>query len=155
VLRSVEVTTADFDVGREWVQLRDALGGSAGAVAAFCGLVRDRAGDADIESLTLEHYPGMTESSIDKILDQAAARWPLAAVRVIHRVGQLGPGDQIVLVLTASAHRAAAFAACEFVMDYLKTDAVLWKREVRDGRDRWIESTDEDRARHAGWRTSD
>ena len=97
----------------------------------------------------------MTEASIEAIVDRAAERWPLAGVRVVHRVGELGPRDQIVLVLTASAHRAAAFAACEFVMDYLKTDAVFWKREVSAGASHWVESTDDDRRRQAGWADPD
>ena len=97
----------------------------------------------------------MTERSIEAIVDEAAERWPLDAVRVIHRVGELKPADQIVLVLTASAHRAAAFSACEFVMDYLKTDAVFWKREERAGEQRWIESTADDRRRQADWQSRD
>ena len=149
--RSVVVQSEPFDLAAEWSHLRASVSGPTGAVAAFCGLVRDREGAVDIESLTLEHYPGMTEASIEKIVDQAALRWPIEGVRVIHRVGTLGPGDEIVLVLVASAHRAAAFEACEFVMDYLKTDAIFWKREVRDGATQWVESRAEDYERQAGW----
>lgn len=151
VLRSIRVGTEDFDVGVEWASLRDALGRASGAIVAFSGQVRDRADRQSVDTLTLEHYPGMTERSIEAIVDQAAERWPLDAVRVIHRVGELSPPDQIVLVLVASAHRAAAFAACEFVMDYLKTDAVFWKRELSGGIGRWVESTDDDRRRQDAW----
>jgi molybdopterin synthase catalytic subunit len=151
MLRRVRVVAEDFDVGAEWSALRSALQGASGAIAAFCGLVRDRAGQETVTTLTLEHYPGMTEPSIEVILDRAEARWPLDAVWVIHRVGELEPADQIVLVLTASAHRDAAFAACEFVMDYLKTDAVFWKKETRCGVSHWVESSHSDRQRATDW----
>lgn len=151
MLRSVRVIAEDFDVGVEWSALRTALHGCSGAIAAFCGLVRDRVAQETVTTLTLEHYPGMTEPSIEAIIDRAEARWPLDAVWVIHRVGALGPADQIVLVLTASAHRDAAFAGCEFVMDYLKTDAVFWKKETRGGVSHWVESTHADRRRASDW----
>ena len=151
VLRSVRVVADDFDVGVEWAALRSVLHGRSGAIAAFCGLVRDRADREPVSTLTLEHYPGMTEPSIEAIIDRAEARWPLDALWVIHRVGELAPADQIVLVLTASAHRDAAFAACQFVMDYLKTDAVFWKKETRDGVSHWVESTNADRQRASDW----
>ena len=151
MLRSVRVVSEDFDVGMEWAALRAALHGRSGAIAAFCGLVRDRADQKTVSALTLEHYPGMTEPSIDAIIDRAEARWALDALWVIHRVGELAPADQIVLVLTASAHRDTAFAACEFVMDYLKTDAVFWKKETRDGASHWVESTNADRQRASDW----
>ena len=151
MLRSVRVMAEDFDLGVEWSALREALDGSSGAIAAFCGLVRQHADSATASTLTLEHYPGMTEPSIERIIDRAEARWPLDAIWVIHRVGELAPADQIVLVLTASAHRDAAFASCEFVMDYLKTEAVFWKKETRDGVSHWVESTDADHRRAAGW----
>ena len=101
--------------------------------------------------LTLEHYPGMTESSIEAIVQEAGARWPLVATTVVHRVGTLRPLDQIVMVLTASAHRDAAFAAAEFIMDYLKTRAIFWKKEASDRGDQWIESTQADQQRAVGW----
>jgi len=104
-----------------------------------------------VDSLTLEHYPGMTEASISRILDQAEQRWPLLASHVVHRVGEMAPGEQIVLVAVASAHRNAAFAAAEFIMDYLKTDAVFWKREVAEGNALWVQSTGEDAQRAHSW----
>jgi molybdopterin synthase catalytic subunit len=104
-----------------------------------------------VGTLTLEHYPGMTESSISQIIDEAETRWPLLATTVIHRVGEMHPTDQIVLVVVASAHRSAAFAAAEFVMDYLKTRAVFWKKETSDQGVKWIESTLADRQRASTW----
>ncbi|MBX3707281.1 MAG: molybdenum cofactor biosynthesis protein MoaE [Pseudomonadales bacterium] len=147
----VRVETADFSVADEYRSVRERLGGRAGAIATFVGLVRDLAGDGPVGVLELEHYPGMTERSIAAIVDQAVARWPLLDVVVIHRVGALHPTEQIVYVQVASGHRAAAFAACEFIMDYLKTEAVFWKRESGPAGQRWIESTGEDRARLASW----
>jgi molybdopterin synthase catalytic subunit len=151
MLRRVRVVADDFDVGVEWSALRAAVQQSSGAIAAFCGLVRNQSDQDAATTLTLEHYPGMTEPSIEAILDRAEARWPLDAVWVIHRVGELAPADQIVLVLTASAHRDAAFAACEFVMDYLKTEAVFWKKETRGGISHWVESTNADHQRAVDW----
>jgi molybdopterin synthase catalytic subunit len=147
----IVVNEADFDVAAEYRAQRERTAGSAGAIAMFAGLVRDRHADDDVAVLELEHYPGMTERSIETIVDDAARRWPLLDVTVIHRVGRILANEQIVLVLVASAHRAAAFAACEFLMDYLKTDAVFWKREVRAGGTHWIESTSEDHTRRLGW----
>jgi len=154
----VQIQSEDFDVARIYTELRVQAAGHAGAIVTFVGLVRDHnalAGDgADVDALVLEHYPGMTERSISAILDQAQTRWPVSGLRVVHRVGELLPRDQIVLVAAASAHRAAAFAAAEFVMDYLKTDAVLWKREhTRLGRT-WLKSTSQDAARVNKWHES-
>ena len=133
--------------------MRRRLGAVAGAIAAFAGLVRDNARiGANAEALLLEHYPGMTEASIRKIVETAAARWPLDDVVVVHRIGELRPGDQIVLVLVASAHRAAAFAGCEFLMDCLKTEAVFWKKELRRDGGTWVQATAADVERAAGWR---
>lgn len=142
-------------MGQEYDQLLNRHVPSIGAAVCFVGLVRDRnekAGDgAQVETLTLEHYPGMTEASVEKILQEASERWPLLEVSVIHRVGELRASDQIVLAMAASAHREAAFAAAEFVMDYLKTDAVFWKKErSRDG-DTWIQSVESDRSRRKAW----
>ncbi len=131
--------------------MRVRVGGGAGAVVAFVGLVRDQAGTDEVSGLFLEHYPGMTEASIEKILATASARWHPLDVLVIHRVGELSPRDQIVLVLVAAAHRGDAFAACEFIMDYLKTDAVFWKKEHRADGDTWIAATVGDRERRNGW----
>ncbi|NIP16702.1 MAG: molybdenum cofactor biosynthesis protein MoaE [Pseudomonadales bacterium] len=148
----VRIQEVDFSVAAEWEALRERASGDVGAVASFVGLVRDRDPEAEIQELYLEHYPGMTEASIQKILDETAARWPILDIVVIHRVGSLEPRDQIVFVQAAAAHRPAAFAACEFVMDYLKTDAVLWKRERLKGGERWIEATGDDRRRVARWK---
>jgi molybdopterin synthase catalytic subunit len=142
----IRVQTEDFDVGLEIQQLRHAQP-NIGAVVSFVGQVRDmNEGDA-ITELTLEHYPGMTEKALDAIVTQAKTRWDIVDVLIIHRIGQLKPQDQIVLVVASSAHRGEAFKACEFVMDYLKTDAPFWKKEVMiSGESRWVEvkHTDED-----------
>ena len=148
---TVRIQEDDFDIAAEWAACRQRCGGSCGALVAFGGLVRDRASDDAVRGLRLEHYPGMTEASIEEIICQAGARWALLDVLVIHRVGELAPNDQIVLVLVASSHRADAFAACEFLMDYLKTDAVFWKKESRVGGDVWIDATASDRQRRADW----
>jgi molybdopterin synthase catalytic subunit len=147
----IRVAPADFDVGVELAALYERTGGQLGAVASFVGLVRDRFEDSAVTALHLEHYPGMTEKSIAAIVDQAAARWPLMDVLVVHRVGELTAREQIVFVQVGSGHRDAAFAAAEFIMDYLKTDAVFWKREVQPDADRWVESTVEDQARRRSW----
>jgi molybdopterin synthase catalytic subunit len=147
----IRVTSDDFDIGAEWQAQRTRVGGAAGAVTTFVGLVRDRHANDPVQVLELEHYPGMTESSIERIVREAETRWPLLDVVVVHRVGRMLAGDQIVLVQVASAHRPAAFAACEFLMDYLKTDAVFWKREERDSGVHWIESTSDDVERRKGW----
>lgn len=155
----IQVQQQDFDLAQEYQAVRQACGEAAGAIAAFVGLVRDHnklAGDGgEVGSLTLEHYPGMTESSIAEIVEQAAQRWPLLACTVIHRIGTLKPEDQIVLVIVASAHRSAAFAAAEFVMDYLKTQAIFWKKEVSDQGSSWLESTQDDHQRAQSWRAKD
>ena len=155
----VQIQSTEFDVARIYQELRDASAGQAGAIVSFVGLVRDRneiAGDgAQVDTLTLEHYPGMTERSISVILEQAQTRWPVPWIRVVHRVGELLPNEQIVLVMTASAHRDAAFAAAEFIMDYLKTDAVLWKSERTRLGQTWLRSTAQDAARSDKWRQSD
>jgi len=149
--RRVRIQEGTFDVAAEWQALRTAVPATVGAVVAFCGYVRDLPQQAG-SGLFLEHYPGMTERSLDAIIDQAASRWRLDAVHVVHRVGHLMPEDPIVLVLTASGHRAEAFAACEFVMDYLKTDAVFWKKQIaRDG-DHWVVATALDVERRSSWR---
>ena len=148
---AVHIQERDFDVAAEWAACRRRCGGAAGAVIAFGGLVRDRVSDDAVRGLYLEHYPGMTEASIEAIVEEAAARWALLDVHVIHRVGELAPQDQIVLVLVASSHRPDAFAACEFLMDYLKTDAVFWKKERRVAGDTWIRATASDRQRRADW----
>ena len=155
-MKNVVIQEADFDLNSIYAALRDKHGADIGAMVAFVGLVRDRnkkAGSGDaVQTLTLEHYPGMTEKSIEAIITKAVDRWPLLDLVVIHRVGTLAPADQIVGVVSVSAHRDAAFAAAEFVMDYLKTDAVFWKREATSAGSQWIESTDDDRSRAEHWK---
>ena len=149
-MQRIRIQTGDFSVDEEWKALRERLDANAGAVAAFVGLVREVHGDSG-SSLELEHYAGMTERSVAAIVAEAERRWRLAAVTVIHRVGRLRPTDQIVLVLTASAHRSDALAACEFIIDRLKTDAIFWKRETAGGDTRWVEATEQDVAKAKGW----
>lgn len=148
---SVSVQTADFDVGAELAALQ-AGRTDIGALASFVGLVRDTHAGESIAGMTLEHYPGMTERSLREIVDAARARWRLLGVRVIHRVGPLRPGERIVLVVVASAHRGESFAACEFVMDYLKTRAPFWKREETGSGARWVDARDADDAAAARWK---
>ncbi|MEH0741520.1 molybdopterin synthase catalytic subunit MoaE [Vibrio cholerae] len=145
----ISVQADDFDVGEEYGQL--AQDASIGAVVTFVGKVRDMNLGDQVTGLTLEHYPGMTESSLQKICDSALARWPLDCVRVIHRVGDLDIGDQIVFVGVTSAHRKAAFEACEFVMDYLKTQAPFWKKERTTTDTRWVESRESDAQAAQRW----
>lgn len=145
------VSKADFDLDNEYHQLLSEAD-DAGAVVTFVGLVREMAGDESVNELFLEHYAGLTEKLIGEILDEANSRWDLLAAKVIHRVGKLAPGDQIVFVGIASKHRADAFAACEFVMDYLKTKAAFWKKETDSTGSRWIESRDEDQKRAERWK---
>ena len=146
----VEVREADFSVDEEYRRLR-ATGAATGACVLFTGLVREHGACGELQAMELEHYPGMTESSIAAIVAEARTRWRIAAVRVIHRVGRLVPADQIVLVGVASAHRGDAFAACEFIMDYLKTRAPIWKKETGAGTERWVESRDSDTGAAQRW----
>lgn len=146
----IRVQQEDFDVGRELAELT--VGNHAiGGVAVFVGLVRDLAGGSAISAMTLEHYPAMTERMLTEIEAEAKARWPLEASRVVHRYGRLEPGDQIVMVATASAHRQAAFEACEFLMDWLKTKAPFWKLEETEQGARWVETRDSDDQAAARW----
>ena len=146
----VRVQQHDFDVGAELARLRGA-DARVGAVASFVGVARDRNDGEAVTTLTLEHYPGMTERALERICEQAHARWQLLRVCVIHRVGPLRPTDQIVFVGVTSAHRGEAFAACEFVMDYLKTEAPFWKKESRPGGDAWVDARDTDSAARDRW----
>ena len=148
---AVRVQTADFDVGHEIAQLRHDKP-QVGAVAAFVGIVRDMNDGAAVADMVLEHYPGMTEKSIAEIIDQAKARWQIFDVLVVHRIGHLKPADQIVLVVVSSAHRGEAFAACEFVMDYLKMSAPFWKKEMTPQGARWVESRASDDVAAERWR---
>ncbi|WP_394239991.1 molybdopterin synthase catalytic subunit MoaE [Vibrio astriarenae] len=147
--KRISVQAADFSVGDEYQAL--AQGTAAGAVVTFVGKVRDMNLGDEVTGLSLEHYPGMTEKALAEICDQAEQRWPLLDIRVIHRVGDLDIGDQIVFVGVSSAHRGAAFEACEFVMDYLKTKAPFWKKERTSNSTRWVESRDSDAKAAERW----
>ncbi len=135
----VTIQTGDFDLGAEVAALRAGDGG-VGAVASFIGTVRDRSDGAPVSRMELEHYPGMTERAIEAMIDQAFERFSILGARVIHRVGPLDIGDQIVLVVVSSAHRGQAFQACEFLMDYLKTQAPFWKKETTPEGARWVDA---------------
>jgi molybdopterin synthase catalytic subunit len=146
----IRVQTGAFDVNAEIDRLR-AASPRVGAIACFIGVVRDLNDGAVVGSMTLEHYPGMTEKALADIVEQARRRWDLYDVLVIHRVGELQPMDPIVLVIVTSAHRGEAFAACEFVMDYLKTDAPFWKKEATPEGARWVDARESDGAARARW----
>ncbi len=139
----VRVQEADFDVGAELAALRRGKP-QIGALASFVGLVRDVNDGSGVSEMTLEHYPGMTEKALKAIVDQASARWTIIDALVIHRVGRLLPTDQIVLVAVAGSHRGDVFAACQFIMDYLKTRAPFWKREVTGEGARWVDAREAD-----------
>ena len=142
---TVRVQTQDFDTGLEISQLRTARK-DTGAVVSFIGQVRDLNDGDTVSQLTLEHYPGMTEKALESIVTQAQGRWDIYDAIVIHRVGTLQPSDQIVLVAVSSAHRGEAFKACEFIMDYLKTEAPFWKKEMTSSGEHWVDAklTDDD-----------
>lgn len=144
---AVRVQTADFDLGAEAEALGQ--GGDAGAVVTFTGHVRGGAGD--VEAMTLEHYPGMTEAALADIEAEAMRRWPLTGALIIHRVGRLLPGERIMMVATASPHREAAFEAAAFLMDYLKTRAPFWKKEEVGGQGRWVDAREADDEAAAKW----
>ncbi|MFM1991895.1 MAG: hypothetical protein RJA99_4852 [Pseudomonadota bacterium] len=146
----VRVQTADFDVSAELAALR-AGRANVGALACFVGTVRDVNAGTGVSTMTLEHYPGMTEKSLETIVATARGRWDLDEVLVVHRVGALRPLDQIVLVAVTSAHRGEAFAACEFVMDWLKTQAPFWKKEATPQGERWVDARESDDAAAARW----
>ena len=146
----VSIRTEDFDIGSEVAALRAADGG-VGAICAFIGTVRDRNDGAAVESLELEHYPGMTEAAIEAMIDEAVLRFHIRGARVLHRVGALAPSAQIVLVAVTAAHRGEAFQACEFLMDYLKTQAPFWKKEAGPGGTRWVDARVADDKALARW----
>jgi molybdopterin synthase catalytic subunit len=146
----IKVQVAPFDVGQEYAVLK-AGRTDIGAVAIFVGTVRDMSDGAAVSSMTLEHYPGMTEKALADIETEARSRWPIADCLVIHRYGVLAAGDDIVLVITTSAHREAAFAACEFLMDWLKTKAPFWKLEEGGGQARWVNAKASDDAAAEKW----
>jgi molybdopterin synthase catalytic subunit len=148
---AVRVQRDDFEVGEE---IRRLTAGriDVGAIVSFTGTVRGEAAGAAIAAMTLEHYPGMTEAELARVEAEANARWPLQASLIVHRVGELKPGDNIVLGVAASAHRHAAFAAAEFLMDYLKTEAPFWKKETSaDGVGRWVDARESDETAKKRW----
>ena len=150
----IRVQQDDFDVGAEIARLTDGRT-DIGGVCAFVGLVRDVAADAPVKSMTLEHYPGMTEKELARIEAKAQDRWPLEATLIVHRTGRLEPGDRIVLVVTTSAHRQAAFDACHFLIDWLKTKAPFWKQEEGPGGAQWVEARGDDDDAAARWSDDD
>ena len=145
---SVRVQQAPFDMGAE-VDAFTASNKGAGAIVTFSGLVRDEGGT--LSAMEIEHYPGMTEKALSSIHDEALARWSLTGALIIHRYGPMAPGDQIMMVATASRHRADAFAAAEFLMDYLKSRAPFWKKETGADGDAWVAAKDEDEAALDRW----
>jgi molybdopterin synthase catalytic subunit len=150
-MHEVRVQRDDFDLNAELARLRAGQPG-VGAVVSFVGTVRDMNDGASVAEMELEHYPGMTEKALADIVDQANARWPLLGALVIHRIGPLLPLEQIVLVACATAHRGEAFAACEFIIDYLKTDAPFWKKEQTPDGARWVDARDSDDSAKAKWK---
>jgi molybdopterin synthase catalytic subunit len=147
----IRVQSGPLDVQAELAPVL-AAGPAVGGVVSFVGLMRDFNAGEQVLGMTLEHYPGMTEKALAAIVDEAGRRWDLAAVHVVHRVGELGPQDPIVVVAVASAHRGEAFRAAEFIMDYLKTRAPFWKRErTADGRSRWVDARVGDAEAAAAW----
>jgi molybdopterin synthase catalytic subunit len=146
----VTIQTTDFDLGAEVAALR-AGDAAVGAVASFIGTVRDRNDGQGVSAMELEHYPGMTERAIEAMIDAAMQRFEIRAARVIHRVGALQPLDQIMMVAVSSAHRGQAFQACEFLMDYLKTQAPFWKKEQTPEGARWVDARSSDDAAVARW----
>jgi molybdopterin synthase catalytic subunit len=149
-LTHISIQTDDFSHDQVVQAMRDS-GCGIGAICCFTGLMRDVNEGDEVQAMTLEHYPGMTERSVGRIVDEARRRWPLRSVTVIHRVGTLRPADQIVLVAVASTHRAASFSACEFIMDFLKTRAPFWKKEYLSDGERWVEARQSDSDAASRW----
>jgi molybdopterin synthase catalytic subunit len=147
----VRVQQHDFDIGAEISALRAGHPG-IGAIASFIGTVRDLNEGAGVAAMTLEHYPGMTQRALEDICARARERWNFFDALIIHRFGELAPGDQIVLVIVTSSHRGEAFAACEFIMDYLKTEAPFWKKERTPEGERWVQARESDDEAVARWR---
>ncbi|WP_256493242.1 molybdopterin synthase catalytic subunit MoaE [Endozoicomonas sp. SCSIO W0465] len=145
----ISIQVDDFNPGQEYERLEGNT--SSGAIVTFTGTVRDMNLGDEVGGLFLEHYPGMTEKALQEIIDEAVQRWELQVVRIIHRIGQLHPGDRIVFVGVASAHRKEAFAACEFIMDYLKTRAPFWKKETTPEGDRWVDERGSDQEAADRW----
>jgi len=147
----IVIQTKDFDLTTE-VELIKSANSSTGAVVSFIGTVRDLASESLI-SLTIEHYPGMTEKSLTSIAQTAREKWELESITIIHRVGTLSIGDQIVLVITSSKHRQEAFDSCNYIMDYLKTDAPFWKKEASDKKEKWVINRSSDEKQKNRWRS--
>ncbi len=154
MVKSISVQTEPFDTAAEIEKLR-ANDPTIGAIVTFLGLTRDSNEGRRVSSMSLEHYPGMTEKALAKILDEAESRWQLQGIRVVHRIGELRPRDPIVLVAVASAHRGEAFQACEFVIDYLKTRAPFWKKEQTPEGSRWVDARHSDNQAERRWRSED
>lgn len=148
----VRIQSEDFDVGQELLALRRD-DPKVGAVACFVGLVRDLSEGGAISAMTLEHYPGMTEKALEEIIAAARRRWPLSDALIIHRVGPLKPTEQIVMVAVSGAHRGETFSACEFIMDYLKTQAPFWKKEQTEQGARWVDARESDDLAQQRWNT--
>lgn len=146
----VTVQAADFDLGREVAAMRAGDAG-IGAVASFIGTVRDRNDGQGVSRMELEHYPGMTERAIESMIEEATLRFQIRGARVVHRIGVLQPEDQIMMVAVSAAHRGQAFQACEFLMDYLKTQAPFWKKELTPDGERWVDARSSDDAAIARW----
>lgn len=146
----ISVQKHDFDISHEYATLRED-NRSDGAIVFFSGLVREMNQGSKVSGLSLEHYPGMTEKALHAIVDEACQRWPLNRVRLIHRIGQLAISDQIVFVAVSSSHREAAFAACHFIMDFLKSRAPFWKKEVTSDGERWVEALSKDQQALNKW----
>jgi len=153
VTATIRIQQADFDVAQEIAALSKGRT-DIGAVVSFSGICRGSEQGEPIAALTLEHYPGMAEAEISRHADEALSRWPLQGLTIIHRFGRIAPGENIVLVVTASSHRQAAFEAAEFLMDYLKTNAPFWKREESEKGTSWVEARDHDDAATARWTKS-
>ena len=147
----IRIQTEDFDTTEIQQYLRNAAPAKTGAICMFTGLVREFGDQSDVHAIELEHYPGMTERQLEKIVDMAKERWPILAACVIHRVGVLELDEQIVAVAVSSSHREAAFEACSFIMDYLKKDATIWKKEIGD-QARWVESKQSDMDKAESWK---
>jgi len=147
----IRVQQEDFSVDQEYQKLRETQGDQVGAICTFTGLVRDFGDRDDVTGIFLEHYPGMTESSLQGIVDQAKGQWQLHDVTIIHRIGDLDLRAQIVFVGVSASHRGDAFAACEFIMDYLKVEAPFWKKERSTGQEQWVEAKLSDSKRAKKW----
>lgn len=149
----ISIQHADFSVDHEYQALRDASPAKTGAIVTFTGLVRDFGDLSGVNAIFLEHYPGMSEGQLQAIADKAKQRWDILHVRILHRIGTLQCADQIVFVGVSSAHRSDAFEACQYIMDYLKTDAPFWKKELCEAGDVWVEAKASDEQQQQKWRT--